>query len=61
METTPEFSAPSTPAPSTPAPSTPAPSTEELAELEAEFARLETELEALDDDTASSRVEGGDG
>jgi hypothetical protein len=35
--------------PEPPAPSTPAPSTEELAELEAEFARLETELAALDD------------
>ena len=40
METTPEPSAPST---------------EELAELEAEFARLETELAALDD------AEGGEG
>ena len=30
-------------------PESPAPSTGELAELEAEFARLETELAALDD------------
>jgi hypothetical protein len=57
METPPESSAPSTPAPST----------EELAELEAEFARLETELAALDDvDVAESTdaagsTDGGDG
>ncbi len=30
-------------------PESPAPSTEELADLEAEFARLETELAALED------------
>jgi hypothetical protein len=60
METTPE----------SPAPSTPAPSTEELAELEAEFARLETELAARDDADAGDAGEspepagssdGGDG
>ena len=49
-------------------PDSPAPSTEELAELEVEFARLETELAALDDaddaapvDTAADRANGGEG
>ena len=44
-------------------PESPAPSTGELAELEAEFARLETELTALDDPEPPSAptAEGGEG
>ena len=42
-------------------PESPAPSTEELAELEAEFARLETELAALDDPDESSPAATTDG
>jgi hypothetical protein len=42
-------------------PDSPAPSTEELGELEAEFARLETELAALDEADEAAPVETADG
>ena len=49
METTP---------PGRETPADPAPSTEELGELEAEFARLEAELDSLDDEGTDDQ--GGD-